>query len=182
MTIDPLIVHMKTIITPLSNRIAGGVSFKRYLEDEPRLILPAVYVEYNGEDGEDVFPDKQEYEQLTAEKFNCYLVLDNTADPRGQAAQNMVEGFRTALFAAILNYQYLPQQHPIEFSRSAPHYMDHGRYAHVFEFKLKRRLNDTDGYNPIYPNLESIFADWDLPEATAITYPNAQTKNIDLYT
>lgn len=177
MMIDPLIQHMKLTIPILADRIAGGVSFKKYLEDEPRLLLPAVYVEYKGLEGENVFPEMQMYEQLATENFNCYLVLDNTSDPRGQAAQNRVDQFRIALFASILNYQYLEQQHPIEFVRSAPYYMDHARYMHIFEFKLVRRFTTDDGWNPEYPDLTKILADWDLTNATEETYPNAQTEN-----
>lgn len=180
MMLDPLIIIMKERIAPLANRIAGGVSFKKYLEDEPRLLLPAVYVEYKGETPESVFPEMQTYEQLSTEEFTCYLTLDNTSDPRGQAAQNRVEEFRTALFAAILNYQYIPLQHPIEFAGSAPYYMDHARYIHKFDFKLVRRITTSDGYNPDFPDLESIFANWNLQDATEITWPNAQTQNIDL--
>lgn len=177
MTIEPLIQHMRATITPLADRIAGCVAFKQYLENEPRLILPSVFVEYRGESGDPVFPQMQSYEQLSTESFICYLVLDNTDDPRGQAAQNKVDQFRTALFASILNYQYLPQQHPIEFASSGIYYMDRARYIHFFEFKIVRRITEADGYLPTPRDLTNIFTDWDLTNATEPTYPNAQTIN-----
>jgi hypothetical protein len=180
MQIDPLIEHTRALIPHVENRIAACFDFEAEMHKEPRLKLPAIYFEYLGEDAEAVFPEMQTYEQLSVERFNVYLELDNTADPRGQRAQNLVEGFKIALFAAILNYTYLEQQHPIEFSRGYPYYMDRGRYIFKFEFRLIRRYTYADGYAVALPNLDSIFADWNLTNADEQTYPNAQTPITDL--
>jgi hypothetical protein len=182
MKITPLIEYLKEKVPYFNNRIAGCVDYLRTLDDEPRLPLPAMYIQLSRETGTPVRPEIQDYDQLCSQSIFCFVELDNTADPRGQAAQDKVDDVRTALNRALVNYHYLPLQHPFEFVQHGFHRMDRARYIHVFEYKLISRLTFDDGYLVEgLPKLETIHSDWNLPSSQEIDHPDAQSQADNLY-
>ncbi len=174
-----LIKQLRRVRTELSYRIAGAAELES-IADDARLGFPALYVVYAGCQATTKNPQNQ-LEIETDNRFKVIAVVDNNDDRTGKKAQDVILTLRTSIFSAILNYELDADHDTLEFVSDRMLRLDKSRYFHEFEFRMRGRLDPSDGFQLPTDNLDKIYADINVTDSDEDNYPDAQMVADDLY-
>ena len=104
MNIDLVIAQVRRLATVFGGNVSGSAKYEKGVQDQVWLTLPAAYVIPLGTDVERV-ESMTGYYQIAHEKIGVIVVLDNSADRRGQNAVSGLDVIQKSIFSAILNWR-----------------------------------------------------------------------------
>lgn len=142
MNINNIIAQLRTRAIEFGGRVGGAATFK-ILPEAANMIVPAAYVIPSDEN-----PGENEasngYRQSVEDSFFVIVVLDNTADERGQGAAIGVHEIRKALIRSIVGWK--PEEHydSIDYDGGSLLQMDRNRMYYQFEFKARYEIGTED--------------------------------------
>lgn len=95
--------------------------------------------------------------------FVVAVIISNTADRTGLTAAQALHAIRAALWKALLNWPNNdPEVNPIRYRGGRILEMNRGRLVWGFNFSYAFEIAASDGFQPIYENLETIATDVDM--------------------
>jgi hypothetical protein len=126
-----------------ANRVAGAAEFKP-LPEAAKLRVPSAYViPLDDNVGEN--KSQTDYWQDVTDEFAVIIVVDNTADERGQsAAHDIIHDLRADLIKALVGWEPDPNYNAIQYEGGNLLDMDRARLYYQFEFSASFELNAED--------------------------------------
>ncbi len=175
-----IIAALRARATAFGNRVSGAAEFGQALEKDS-VTAPAAWVVPLGDDASDQTMTGSRF--TLTERFAVFVVVDNSADERGQAAQTDVYALRAAVWSAILGWQPSSDYDPINYEGGEPIKLDRARLFYRFEFSTKTSIETAvcrQGLDlAALPNLEKIDVRIDMidPAADPNTPPVTDPEN-----
>ncbi|WP_038926706.1 phage tail terminator protein [Dickeya ananatis] len=166
MKLSPIVATLRQKCPKFAGRVAGAAQLKA-LPDVAKMHLPAAYVVPSNDDaGEN--KSQTDYWQDVKEGFAVVVVLNNTADERGQAAvYDAVHDIRTELWTALLGLNPEPENGDvIQYVSGQVVAMDAARLYYQFDFVRNREISEEDTRQNAdlgeLPDLTSVSLDVDF--------------------
>jgi len=158
MNIDNVIVRLRQACPNFANRVAGAAEFAA-LSPNAKVAVPAAFViPANDQAGDQESANR--YRQVITDRIAVVVVLDNTADRRGQAAVTTVHGIRAELWRALLLWPPGPEYDGLVYEGGQSLQMDAARLYYQFEFSAESEISVEDtaqpGMKEALPHLASI--------------------------
>ena len=134
MKLLPVINQIKlTAAATFGTRVAGAVQFAAAVE-QADLPVPHAFVIWLGDaPSEDQSGDT--VVQMVADEIAVVVAVDNTADPRGQAAYEQLEDIKAVLLAGLLGWRPTADHGQMAYLGSLHLGMDRARLWHQYGFK-----------------------------------------------
>lgn len=142
MKLDLVIAHLRARAPIFQNRVAGAASFQA-IPDASNFAMPAAYV-VPLDENPDANQSSNGYVQTVDDSFAVIVVLDNTADERGQAAALSTHDLRKILFQVLLGWNPGDDYAEIEYEGGSLLRMDRARLYYQFEFKAEYTIDAGD--------------------------------------
>ena len=148
MNLDTVIIQLKTYAPLFDKRVAGGAEWD-LTQDQVWLDPPAAYV-IPLED--EVEPNREQtgIQQIVREIIAVVVVMDNSADRRGQTAvTSMVSTMRAQIWGALLGWRPPGENcEPPGFTYLRANYLrsDRSRLIWQFEMSLAITITEHDGF------------------------------------
>jgi hypothetical protein len=166
--ITKIINYMRPLVTNM--RVDGAAALANAKDDsrlmvEGDTIIPTLFVMLGDFNATTLALETflQEYD----ERLVIIACIDNKQDRTGKYAQQFVYSLRIALFQMLLNYEYDPNSHSLQYVGDKMLEMDRARYWHKFEFKLLGRLDESDGVQLKLTNFNEFVANWNSADPIA---------------
>lgn len=104
MNIDQIIVQLKTFAPIFNGNIAGAADYSVGVRDQTWMPLPAAYVIYGDSEAEPNTSMNELYQRVK-ETISVVVVVDNSADRRGQEAASNLDIIRASIRSSLLNWR-----------------------------------------------------------------------------
>lgn len=158
MNLDSVITRIKLKCPSFNQRVAGAGEFAA-LPQNAKVSLPAAFViPMDDQAGEQQSANR--YRQAITDRVAVVVVLDNSADRRGQAAVTSVHGIRAELWQALLIWPPGPEYDGLMYEGGQALDMDAARLYYQFEFSAEAEIGIEDTAQPgmvaALPRLASI--------------------------
>ena len=141
MKLTTIIDEIKALCPTFENRVAGAAEYQD-LRNVSNMMVPAAYV-IPLDDNAQAVTIKNTYRQDLIEGFAVIVVVNNTADERGQAARNAVHDLKLELWKCLLGWDFDNDYEPIEYSGGQLIGMDRARLDFQFEFSAEFQINES---------------------------------------
>lgn len=173
MNLDAVITQLKTYAPIFAQSVAGAASYAGDMANQTWLSLPAAYV-VPLEDEAEPNANQTGYYAMIREKIGVIVVLDNSADRRGQAAATQsVDAVRKAVLAALLNWRpdekYQARGFSYVYGGMHPDGLDRARLRWQFDFAIETTITDADGWQP--PSVPLTGIGVNPPDVPALAAP-----------
>lgn len=150
MNIDQVIAQLREHAPLFAGNVAGAAQYTKAAADQVWLPMPAAYVIPINDEAAPNTMQGGSLIQIVRETIGIIVVLDNSADRRGQAAAtNAVNEARQALFGALLNWRMDLKRNAQGFAyeRGAllPDSFTRAWLAWQFDFTIATQITDRDG-------------------------------------
>lgn len=135
MNINLIIAALRQYVPEFANRVSGAADFDAAFKASGSATAPCAYVipmhdQVQGNDNSGLVI-------TLTENFGVYVLLDATADLRGQGAISSVEGMRAALWNALLGWQPEAESGPIHYEGGELVSLDRARLFYRFDFSTE---------------------------------------------
>lgn len=142
MKLSTIINELRLHVALFEHRVGGAAEFST-IPDVGKLALPAAYViPLDDRAGDN--KSQTDYWQDVTEGFGVVVVLSNK-DERGQdAAYDVVEDVKVALWRALLGFEVSNCHAPIQYDGGDLLEIDRVRLFYQFNFSAKREVNAED--------------------------------------
>jgi hypothetical protein len=148
LNLDKIITQLRTYCDAFGNRVAGAANQYEGVANTSSLALPAAYVYPMGSEAGEHQGQGASLRQILTEHFGVCVILDNSADRRGQEAADLINNLRISLLKAIYNWRV-----DVSHASRGVYYvgdkdmsMDRARLQWEFEFAVDATLTYMDGY------------------------------------
>lgn len=146
MNLDSVIARIRQACPSFALRVAGAAEFAA-LPQNAKVALPAAFViPMDDQAGEQ--ESQNRYRQVLTDRVAVVVVLDNSADRRGQAAVTTVDGIRAELWRALLLWPPGPEYDGLFYEGGQGLQMDAARLYYQFEFSAVSELGVEDTAQP----------------------------------
>lgn len=146
MNLDSVITRIKQKCPSFTGRVAGAGEFAA-LPQNTKVALPAAFViPMDDQAGEQQSANR--YRQSITDRVAVVVVLDNSADRRGQAAVTSVHGIRAELWQALLIWPPGPEYDGLMYEGGQALDMDPARLYYQFEFSAEAEIGIEDTAQP----------------------------------
>lgn len=138
MKITPVVARLKAQCPAFANRVAGAAALATALE-QTDFPLPHAFVvrEADQPSDDDVVGGTV---QDCAEEFAVVLVVSNTADATGLAADDQIDDLRAAVAAALIGWRPDPDATPVIYEGGALDGFDRARLWYRLSFQTQSVL------------------------------------------
>lgn len=158
MNLDSVITRIKQKCPSFAQRVAGAAEFAA-LPENAKVAMPAAFVvPLDDQAGEQLSANR--YRQEIVDRIGVVVLLDNTADRRGQAAAASVHSVRAELWQALLLWPPGTEYDGLVYEGGQALDMDAARLWYQFEFSAAAELGVEDTAQPgmvaALPQLQSI--------------------------
>lgn len=163
MNISLVISQIRQIAAVFNGNVAGAAEYASGVEDQVWLPMPAAYVIPLEEEASEN-QSMNGLWQISTESVGIIVLLDNTADRRGQAPVATLDQVKASLFTAILNWRpdssadnaTQPAGNPeqdhetrgFRLERGGIIAFDRARLRYQWDFALDVTFTDADGWQP----------------------------------
>lgn len=146
MNISLIIDAMRVRCASFGGRVAGAAEYTN-LPKNAALITPCAFV-LPLDDAPEAQRSENAYRQLVRESFAVVVALDNTADPRGQAAATSLHALRAELWRGLLGWKPEPDYNGIEYEGGQLLDMDRAQMWFQYEFAAEFEIGEGDVGSP----------------------------------
>lgn len=158
MNLDNVIERIRATCPSFAQRVAGAAEFAA-LPQNAKVALPAAFViPMDDRTGEQ--ESQNRYRQALTDRVAVVMVLDNSADRRGQAAVTTVHSLRAELWRSLLLWPPGPEYDGLIYEGGQGLLMDGARLYYQLEFAAETELDVEDtaqpGMKEALPRLASI--------------------------
>ena len=158
MNLDNVIERIRATCPSFAQRVAGAAEFAA-LPQNAKVALPAAFViPMDDRAGEQ--ESQNRYRQALTDRVAVVMVLDNSADRRGQAAVTTVHSLRAELWRSLLLWPPGPEYDGLIYEGGQGLLMDGARLYYQLEFAAETELDVQDTAQPCMvaalPRLQSI--------------------------
>lgn len=135
-----IIAALRDKVAAFGGRVSGAAEFEAAFDASGAAIAPAAWV-IPLDDSVENLSQSGTVMALT-ENFGVYVLIDASADPRGQAAWNSVTAMRLALWGALLGW--VPAEGCSAFAYEGGELvrLDRARLFYRFEFSVVSTIDD----------------------------------------
>lgn len=158
MNLDSVITRLRQACPGFANRVAGAAEFSS-LTPNAKVAVPAAFVIPSSDQVGDQESGNR-YRQSLVDRIAVVVVLDNSADRRGQAASGDVHTMRAELWQALLLWPPGPEYDGLIYEGGQILQMDAARLYYQFEFSAESEIGVEDTAQPgmvaALPQLQSI--------------------------
>lgn len=146
MNLNNVIARMRTACPSFQGRVAGAAEFAA-LPANAKVALPAAFVIPAADQaGEQASLNR--YRQTIVDRIAVVVVLNNSADRRGQAASAEIHDVRAEVWRALLLWQPGPEYDGLVYEGGQGLEMDAARMYYQFEFSAEAELGIEDTAQP----------------------------------
>ena len=158
MNLDNVIERIRATCPSFAQRVAGAAEFAA-LPQNAKVAVPAAFViPMDDRAGEQ--ESQNRYRQALTDRVAVVMVLDNSADRRGQAAVTTVHSLRAELWRSLLLWPPGPEYDGLIYEGGQGLLMDGARLYYQLEFAAETELDVEDtaqpGMKEALPRLASI--------------------------
>lgn len=158
MNLDNVIERIRTTCPSFAHRVAGAAEFAA-LPQNAKVALPAAFVIPMDDRAGDQ-ESMNRYRQSLIDRVAVVMVLDNSADRRGQAAATTVHNLRAELWRSLLLWPPGPEYDGLMYEGGQGLLMDGARLYYQLEFAAETEIGVEDtaqpGMKEALPRLASI--------------------------
>lgn len=146
MNLDNVIERIRATCPSFAQRVAGAAEFAA-LPQNAKVALPAAFViPMDDRAGEQ--ESQNRYRQALTDRVAVVMVLDNSADRRGQAAVTTVHSLRAELWRSLLLWPPGPEYDGLIYEGGQGLLMDGARLYYQLEFAAETELDVEDTAQP----------------------------------
>lgn len=146
MNLDNVIERLRATCPSFGQRVAGAAEFAA-LPQNAKVALPAAFViPMDDRAGEQ--ESQNRYRQALTDRVAVVMVLDNSADRRGQAAAAEVHSLRAEVWRALLLWPPGPEYDGLFYEGGQGLLMDAARLYYQLEFAAETELGVEDTAQP----------------------------------
>ena len=142
MNINLIIAALRDRATVFAGRVAGAAEFQAILESSAIPATPPAAWVVPLDDSAEPMNETGTILHLT-ERFGVFVLLDSTADPRGQTARVDVETVRLDLWKTLLGWEPETNTYPIQYEGGEVIKLDRARLFYRYEFSMITLVTDT---------------------------------------
>lgn len=146
MNLDNVIARLRATCPSFGQRVAGAAEFAA-LPQNAKVTLPAAFV-IPMDDRAEAQESMNRYRQALTDRVAVVMVLDNTADRRGQAAVTTVHSLRTEVWRSLLLWPPGPEYDGLFYEGGQGLQMDAARLYYQLEFAAETELGVEDTAQP----------------------------------
>jgi hypothetical protein len=171
MNLDTVIQQVRTravsaTVPVFSDRVGGAAQFK-ILPEASNLPVPAAYVIPLADQPKEP-SSLNGYRQGVREQIAVVVVLSNLPDERGQAAAQLLDTYRQALFRALLGWQPADDYDAMVFDGGQLLHLDRARLYYQFEFSAEWEIGTADTFiaarDDELPSFEGVNLEVDMTQ------------------
>ncbi len=146
MNLDNVITRLRVACPSFAGRVAGAAEFAG-LPPNSKVALPAAFVIPNADQAGQQ-QSQNRYRQTITDRIAIVVVLDNSADRRGQAAVAEIHDIRAELWRALLLWPPGPEYDGLVYEGGQGVDMDAARLYYQFEFSAEAEIGIEDTAQP----------------------------------
>jgi hypothetical protein len=156
MNLDSVITQLKTHCPQLGERV-GGAADQALAASNGYLKVPAAYIIPLADDPE-ASTDSTGLTQRVTESVGVVVVLDNTADRRGQTSANAVEVMKYAVHRALLNFRadLMRSARGLQYEGGSLVDINGARLVWQLVYSHSITITEEDGFSPPSEPLRNI--------------------------
>lgn len=137
MKLNPLVAQLRADCPTFAGRVSAGIDWDAVV-DSAKLALPAAYV-INAADAAGDNQVQNGVQQIITDLFSVVVVLDS-GDERGQAANDAVHDLRAELWRALVGWKPGAEYTPIEYVKGELLHISRARTVYQFSFIAEFQL------------------------------------------
>ena len=147
MNLDAIVTQLRAYAPIFNTNVAGAAQFDEAVSGQTWMPAPAAYVVPMPQEATENL-SRTGLKQVITDRIGVCVLIDSSADRRGQAAAGQVITIRAAIFAALLNWHIDPTRSTqgMYFGGARAMDFDRARLFWQFDFCLDEQFTDADGF------------------------------------